>query len=30
MDQLPSHAQRTGQPFQPGSQRHRPDPLRYP
>nr|WP_249936957.1 hypothetical protein [Agrobacterium deltaense] len=30
MDLLPPHDQRTWQPFQPGSERYRPDPLRHP
>ncbi|MDH0114894.1 hypothetical protein N5C66_23475 [Rhizobium pusense] len=30
MDLLPPHDQRTRQPLQPGSERHRPDPLRHP
>nr|WP_234811337.1 hypothetical protein [Xaviernesmea oryzae] len=30
MDQLPPHDERAWQPFQPGPQRHRSDPLRHP
>nr|WP_245422895.1 hypothetical protein [Neorhizobium huautlense] len=30
MDQLPPHDERAWQSFQPGAQRHRSDPLRYP